>query len=213
MQLVYKLRNLLIFLTLLSVFITVLFIFLFERFAVPVALAIAEEHSVTFVNTSLNNSVKESCSRHNINSSDLYTAQFDSNGKLTYLDVNSMLINELCAETAEQLSLDLNNAEISRISLPLGTLTGIHFLSEYGPAIPIGIIPLGSAKADYETALESAGIGQVNFKVWLVTECNMGMVNPLLPQKIKITRKLMLVNTVFSGEVPNAFYGEKINTN
>jgi hypothetical protein len=124
-----------------------------------------------------------------------------------------MLINELCSETAQKLSDDLNNPEINRIKLPLGTLTGINFFSGFGPSIPFKLSASGSATADYETALDSAGIGQVNFRVWLVADCEVGITNPLIPRKFKITRKLMLVNTVFSGEVPNAFYGEKSNTN
>jgi hypothetical protein len=78
-----------------------------------------------------------------------------------------------------------------------------------GPCISVRLTHLGSARTDYETSLDSAGIGQVNFKVWLVADCEMGMVNPLFEHRIKITRKLMLVNTVFSGEVPSAFYGER----
>ena len=67
----------------------------------------------------------------------------------------------------------------------------------------------GSAEADYETSVESAGIGQVNFKVCPVVKTDMTIVSPLMDKRISIMRKLMLVNTVFSGEVPEAFYGGK----
>lgn len=209
MQPIHRLRRLFIFLTLSAILITILFIFLFERFALPVGIKIAEEYATTFVNTSLNGAVKKSTERYEISAEDLYTVHFGDDGKLNYLEVNSILINELCADTAEELSESLNKADIERVRIPIGVLTGVNMLSEMGPCISVRLTHLGSARTDYETSLDSAGIGQVNFKVWLVADCEMGMVNPLFEHRIKITRKLMLVNTVFSGEVPSAFYGER----
>lgn len=205
-----KLKYILIFLTIMLLLITGIYIFLFERFAAPVAQELARQYSLTGINASINSAVKRISGERGISAEDLYTPHFNSDGKLTYLEVNSILINELCADTAQSLSEDLNRMSSQKISLPLGVLTGLNIFANSGPGIPLYLTPSGSASADYETSVESAGIGQVNFKVWLVVNTDIGIINPVLVNKrIKVTRKLMLVNTMFSGEVPDAFYGEK----
>lgn len=209
MRLKRRLKGTLIFLTIFTLIITVLFIFLFERFGVPVGRQLARERIVTMINRSINNAVKQTAQEQGITADNLYTAHFNDKGQLSYLEVNSLLINSICADTARILSEDMNSMGGSAVYLPLGTITGINLLSHSGPKIPLYLTPSGSAVADYETTMESAGIGQVNFKVWLVTETEVGIVNPLMQGRIKVTRKLMLVNTVFSGEVPEAFYGER----
>ena len=209
MQVKRRLKGILIFLTVLMLLIIILFIFLFERFGVPVGEELAREQAVTHINTSINNAVKQTAEKQGIKAEDLYTAHFNDSGQLTYLEVNSILINSICADTAQMLSEELNSMRGSAVKLPVGAITGINLFAHSGPHIPLYLTPSGSAVADYETSLEGAGIGQVNFKVWLVMDTDVGIVNPLMHRRINVRRKLMLVNTVFSGEVPEAFYGER----
>ena len=197
----------LIVLTVIAILITIMFICLFEHFAVPAALELARERSVSRVNASIGEYLKECIEDEGLEAGDLYNAYFDEEGRLTYLEVNSVMVNSLCAEAAEHLSKELNVPQAERIDIPVGVLTGLGFFSHSGAGIPVYITPSGKAQADYETEVVSTGIGQVNFKVWLVVDAEMGVVNPLFKEKFGITRKLMLVNTVFSGEVPNNFYG------
>lgn len=202
-----RLKRFIIVLTVFFLLIILCFIYLFERFAVPAALELAKERSVSRVNSSIAEYLKERIRDEGLEAGDLYNAYFDEEGRLTYLEVNSVMVNTLCADTAEHISKELNKLSTEKISLPVGVLTGLGFFSHLGEGIPVYITPSGKAEADYETEVVSAGIGQVNFKVWLVVDAEMGVVNPLFKEKFGITRKLMLVNTVFSGEVPSNFYG------
>ncbi len=202
-----RLKRFIIVLTVFFLLILLCFIYLFERFAVPAALELAKERSVSRVNSSIAEYLKERIRDEGLEAGDLYNAYFDEEGRLTYLEVNSVMVNTLCADTAEHISKELNKLSTEKISLPVGVLTGLGFFSHSGEGIPVYITPSGKAEADYETEVVSAGIGQVNFKVWLVVDAEMGVVNPLFKEKFGITRKLMLVNTVFSGEVPSNFYG------
>lgn len=202
-----RLKRFIIVLTVFFLLIILCFIYLFERFAVPAALELAKERSVSRVNSSIAEYLKERIRDEGLEAGDLYNAYFDEEGRLTYLEVNSVMVNTLCADTAEHISKELNKLSTEKISLPVGVLTGLGFFSHLGDGIPVYITPSGKAEADYETEVVSAGIGQVNFKVWLVVDAEMGVVNPLFKEKFGITRKLMLVNTVFNGEVPSNFYG------
>lgn len=193
-----------LFLAIMPILTTAFYIFLYERNALPVAEEIVQQKCVTSINASIGQCLKEL----NISSADLCTPHFDQNGKLTYMEVNSAEVNLICATGAEKISQDLNVISSEPVCMPLGVFTGINALSHLGPKIPLYLTPVGSTTADYESEAQGTGIGQVNFRVWLVTTSTVGIVNPLSHRKLTITRKLMLVNTVFSGEVPNGFYGK-----
>lgn len=199
-----RLKLTIIFLTLLPFLTLMLYISLYERNALPIAEELARQKCVTAINASIGECLKEL----DTSASELCTPHFDKDGILTYMEVNSAEVNNICAAGAERISNKLNNLSSEPIRLPVGTLTGINALSHLGPAIPIYITPTGSTTADYESEAQGTGIGQVNFRVWLVTTSTVGIVNPLSKKKLTVTRKLMLVNTVFRGEVPNAFYGK-----
>jgi len=64
---------------------------------------------------------------------------------------------------------------------------------------------MGNAQVDYETGFEAVGINQVNFQVWLKVDSVIAVVNPLQRQEITVSRKVSLVNTVITGEVPSVY--------
>ena len=206
-KLFLRLKAFIIVLTVLFILITTAFIYLFEHFAMPAAVELAKERSVSRVNSAISGYLKECINSRGLEAGDLYNAYFDQEGRLTYLEVDSVMVNTLCADAAEYISRELNELSTQEIDLPVGMLTGIGFFSHWGVGIPVYVTPSGKAQADYETEVTSAGIGQVNFKVWLVVEAEMGVINPLFKEDFGITRKLMLVKTLFSGEVPDNFYG------
>ncbi len=204
-----RIKCFIIFLTVFAAIISVIFIFLFERHAMPAAEEMMQQYAVTEINNAINDAVESIVQKRGISAEDMYTLHFDTNGKVNYLEVNSIMINSVCSDAARILSGELNAAKKHTVRVPLWIMTGFDIFAQSGPELPLYLSPVGSAEVDYETSVESAGIGQVNFKVWLVVKTDMTIVSPLMDKRISIMRKLMLVNTVFSGEVPEAFYGGK----
>jgi sporulation protein YunB len=206
-----KLRRFILFFSIFVLLTSIIFIFAFERLAMPIYIRIASEQAISRINTAIGKAVESSIQSLGLTSDKMYTAQRDFNGKVSSIEVDSVLVNRLCASTAENLSLSLNGLSEENISVPLGVITGIGLIADKGPKIPISLSPSGSATADYESEVVSAGIGQVNFKVWLVVNTEVGLINPLVNNRLNVTRKIMLVNTMFSGDIPSAFYGVERN--
>ena len=63
-----------------------------------------------------------------------------------------------------------------------------------------------SVKTDYQTEFVSAGINQINYKIWLNLSMDMKVVNPLYQETITLNRKIMLCDLVFSGKVPEHYF-------
>lgn len=172
------------------------------HFVMPISIKICQKYAITSINNIIQNSLYSSSK--NIKSED-FILRSDNNGRLEYLSVNSMIVNNICAETASTVSQNLNNLTTSKIRLPLGVFTGLPILSHFGPSTTIRLQPIGDATADYETSMTQAGVNQVNFQVWINVHTTVSIVNPLWSKDLEITRKLTLVNTVFNGEIPKTY--------
>ena len=171
------------------------------HFVMPISVKICQKYAITSINNIINSLYSSS---KNIKSDD-FILRSDNNGRLEYLSVNSMIVNNICAETASTVSQNLNNLTTSKIRLPLGVFTGLPILSHFGPSTTIRLQPIGDATADYETSMTQAGVNQVNFQVWINVHTTVSIVNPLWSKDLEITRKLTLVNTVFNGEIPKTY--------
>ena len=172
------------------------------HFVMPISVKICQKYAITSINNIIQNSLYSSSK--NIKSED-FILRSDNNGRLEYLSVNSMIVNNICAETASTVSQNLNNLTTSKIRLHLGVFTGLPILSHFGPSTTIRLQPIGDATADYETSMTQAGVNQVNFQVWINVHTTVSIVNPLWSKDLEITRKLTLVNTVFNGEIPKTY--------
>lgn len=172
------------------------------HFVMPISVKICQKYAITSINNIIQNSLYSSSK--NIKSED-FILRSDNNGRLEYLSVNSMIVNNICAETASTVSQNLNNLTTSKIRLPLGVFTGLPILSHFGPSTTIRLQPIGDATADYETSMTQAGVNQVNFQVWINVHTTVSIVNPLWSKDLEITRKLTLVNTVFNSEIPKTY--------
>ena len=172
------------------------------RFVMPISVKICQKYAITSINNIIQNSMYSASK--NIKSED-FILRSDNNGRLEYLSVNSIIVNNICAETASTVSQNLNNLTTSKIRLPLGVFTGLPILSHFGPNTTIRLQPIGDATADYETSMTQAGVNQVNFQVWINVHTTVSIVNPLWSKDLEITRKLTLVNTVFNGEIPKTY--------
>ena len=97
------------------------------RFVMPISVKICQKYAITSINNIIQNSMYSASK--NIKSED-FILRSDNNGRLEYLSVNSIIVNNICAETASTVSQNLNNLTTSKIRLPLGVFTGLpHSLS------------------------------------------------------------------------------------
>lgn len=119
---------------------------------------------------------------------------------------NTALINRFCAGFSEKITERLSGLPQERIEIPLGAATRITLLTDLGPKIPFTLVPMGAAKVDYESEFRSAGINQINYKIWLHISMELRIVNPLYQEKITLNRKIMLADVVFGGKVPQHYF-------
>lgn len=119
---------------------------------------------------------------------------------------NTMLVNRFCAALSSRITEELANPPNEVIQIPLGAATNLAFLANKGPKLTFTLLPMGSTTVDYETAFQSVGINQINYKIWIQICIEVKIVNPLYQETLQLERKMMLADLIFSGKVPSHYF-------
>ncbi|MCL2236009.1 MAG: sporulation protein YunB [Defluviitaleaceae bacterium] len=201
-----KAKRVLFVLLILIIGLGYLFTMIANRSIMPAVITIANQRSVALFNQVINDSLLSTISQFELVSEDFFTMRTEADGQLTHLAVDTILITQVTAQLAVDISEGLSDDESASVRMPIGMLTGIPLLAGIGPSIPISVIPMGEARVEYHTSFASAGINQINFQVWLYVETDMRIVIPLQEEIVPVSRRVPLVNTVFAGEVPEGMF-------
>lgn len=122
------------------------------------AMATAKVHNV--VTQTLDGAIADQLAIHNPTYSDLITMEKDSAGRLTALTSNMSALNELRTGILRVAVTAVDTMDPSQLSIPVGNLTGINFLSGRGFEFPMEVVAVGSAHAEFQNQFLDAGINQ-----------------------------------------------------
>jgi sporulation protein YunB len=197
------------------ILLSIISLFLLGRlndYLMPTVLEIAEQRIIAQMSEIISNSYNEVIT--DVKPSDLYETYYNnSEGKIESVDVNTLLVNEICNQLAAQVSTSLNKLSAQSIDVPLGALTGYQIFASHGPSYTVNVQPMGSALVNPEYNKSTLGINQVSIQLWLNVRCNVRLAIPLYTEKtIQIERDLQLVDKLISQDVPDAFWGNQGGT-
>lgn len=163
---------------------------------------ISHIQSKSTANTIIDHAVQNTIKELNITSSDFFIEKQQNSSSVS---VNTILINTFCTAVSMGITQGMEQIADEYISIPIGVITGIEMFSNIGPHIPFYIKPMGIASVDYDTSFTAEGINQINFKIWLNVAMDIKIVNPLRSETMSVSRKIMLVDTVINGTVPERY--------
>lgn len=200
-------------LTILCILIWLIYLFIlqFENEVLPTAIKVSQKYATNIISQEINKSVEKTITSLRLHTNDFFNKNVNKGTNKTYLDVDTILINNVCAKVSDELSKNLKNINDTKIDLPIGVFSGISAFSEFGPPFTVCLSSIGDAIVDYETNFQSVGINQINFQVYLNISCSISIINPMYKKDIDVSRKLMLVNTIFDGEVPKTYLNTSID--
>ena len=159
---------------------------------------IAEEmsklESKTAANRVIDTALERTLAELSMEAEDFY---FANESNPDGISADTIAINRFCTTLSSEITKELEQLNNEKINVPLGSISGVELFANWGPDIPFSMEPKGAAEVDYETKMESSGINQMHFQIWI---------NPLHEESIPMTRKIMLVDTVFGGDIPEEYF-------
>ena len=92
------------------------------------------------------------------------------------------------------------------LSIPLGSILMPEFFAGKGPGLPIRVVALSTADAEFFSEFTSAGINQTLQRILLELRINMSVLTPAGTQSVDVASTVVVAETVIVGSVPQSYF-------
>ena len=196
-------RDLIFFIILALFLFSVIRLFLFfDQNLRPTILSVAAARADVIATEAINSAVSDKVAR-NILYKDLILLEKNRDGKIIMAQTNNMEVNRLMAETTMRVQETLATLKGEVIYIPLGQALGSYLLANYGPRIPISLVPIGFVNTNIIDTFEEAGINQVRHKIYLDIHAEVQVIIPFVSTVTKVSTTVPIVDAIYPGDVPD----------
>jgi len=149
--------------------------------------------------------INEEMMNENLSYDDLIYFEKDTNGKITALRTNIIMINMLKSRMSVAILKKLSDVNETQIKIPVGNLVNGEIFSGLGPRVTIRLIPVGAVSTDITNHFASAGINQTRHQIMMEVKAFVSVILPMMSVSADIITSVCIAETVIVGEVPGAF--------
>lgn len=135
----------------------------------------------------------------------LLIRKVNKEGNMELLQSNTAQMNLLIAQISQQLEHDYQKIKAETVPVPLGSLLGSEILSQAGPKINLKVHPLSVSGTDFKTELESQGINQTKYKVYITLKTQIKVIAPFSSDTFQLSSTVLIAEAVILGVVPNNY--------
>ncbi len=172
----------------------------------PVLYELGASRAASVGQNVINSAVETVFSKNDALGNDILNIEKDSQGKITAVIPDLQEMNRLKAKIAMEINEQMKKTTNSKISIPIGSLTGVPYLSNLGPRITFNLIPYGKTHIDFKTSFTQAGINQTRHEI----SVNVQLTTALLiankqTSSTKIETTVPVSETVVIGDVPQSY--------
>lgn len=136
---------------------------------------------------------------------DIMYVHKDEKGNIVMLQANTVVLNQIIANTINEVIISTRNLQSNTIRVALGQVTGSIFLATYGPRINVRIIPTRQVNVEIENKFEQAGINQTRHLIYLKINTSIKIAVPLVNQDLTVSTTVPLADTIIVGAVPQTY--------
>ena len=126
----------------------------------PVIAAMAESRARNIATETVNDAIKKVLCTDDFAYEKLCDITRDELGNITSVTVDTVCVNTLCASIRGEIVDSLSAVGEKKVSIPIGTLTGIDIFTGRGPKLNLSIALSGSATTNVINDFQTAGINQ-----------------------------------------------------
>lgn len=130
----------------------------------------------------------------------------NTNGEITALRMNMAEVNRLKTVTVDLLSQELMEMDTEELSIPIGSILMPEFFAGKGPGLPIRVVSLSTADAEFFSEFTSAGINQTLQRILLELRINLSVLTPVGTESVEVASTVVVAETVIVGSVPQSYF-------
>ena len=180
-----------------------LLLLFYSKCVTPVIILVCEENAQIYTNNIINQTASELLSSSKYQN--LIEINENAAAGTEFISTNTSLINEIALQLSLSTQERMRERSKMDVSIPLGALSGIVFLSNAGPDIQFSMIPSGSVAYEYSANVKTSGINQVHYQIILRMKTTVNLIIPGNTKQIFIDSEVMLADCIIAGKIPNVF--------
>lgn len=129
----------------------------------------------------------------------------DLDGRITALKTNMTEVNRLKTDILDIINSEILALDSSDIGVPLGSIFLPELLSGRGPAIPVHILAIRNADANFISHFTHAGINQTLHQVLMEVSIDVSVLVLGETSSFTMTSEVVVAETVIVGTVPETY--------
>lgn len=178
---------------------------LFIKFNINPVIKKVSEEQVRALTTIAVNTAASNVMGEKIDYVDLVQITLNENGDIVLIQTNSATINDIARKTVLAAQTNISSIGEQGIEIPLGSMSGLTFLTGRGPKVNIKVFPVGSVTSEFYSQFQEAGINQTKHKIIMKVISNVSVVMPGLNPTVQTVTEVILCENIIVGKVPE-FY-------
>lgn len=164
-------------------------------------LAALEAHSAA--SKIINTAVENVLSKGGVSYSDIVTISRNESGSITGITTDIVKMNLFKSQVTNAVDKAFADGGKITVTVPMGSATGVTFLSGWGPYIDVKMHLASSTQSDFNNVFESAGINQTQHSVMLDLETQVMITMSGRRISRNVLTSFCIAQTVIVGTVPD----------
>ena len=169
----------------------------------PVMQAFAESQAVWVATKIANQTATDVLAEYSKDCAESITVSYDEQQKVSAIRTNSSVVNAVRTAMTDQAIAALEAMSSLSVSVPIGTLTGWHWISGWGPLVTFPIGFTATIMSRVASSLIAEGINQSVYRVSIELEIALTVVSPAGCTTVGANVSYPMAETVLLGEVPD----------
>ncbi len=127
----------------------------------------------------------------------------DGEGKLLALRTNMQELNTLRNETLNLLNAWIADSSLTELGIPLGSVVLPALFSGRGPELPVQVLTVRDADAEFQSRFQEAGVNQTLHQITMNVALNLTILTPAGTSSLRVDSGVVVAETVLIGQVPS----------
>ena len=176
----------------------------FIKAAYPIFIASCKSAAASKVTNIVNEEIESLMNYYTY--SELVTLEKDSQGKVTLLQTNTILMNQIIAKLTKNIQARIDSMPTIMVYINYGSVSGISKLKWLGPRFEIELEAAGKIDTEVISDFKSVGVNQTLHMIYLKMDSKVGILTPFGSFGKDISSKVLMTEAIIVGEVPETYY-------
>lgn len=169
----------------------------------PIMTAFAESQAVWNVTKIANQTAMQVLSEYAAICEHTLSVEYDGSQKVSSILTKTADINMVRTIMTETVMKAIERSASIAVAIPLGTLSGWHWLSGLGPLLTFPVSFTAAVLSDTSSSLVATGINQSTYRVLIHLDISLYVVTPMGRSTVGTRVSYPMAETVLLGEVPD----------